>query len=271
RQPGAPAWGSDRPGWDTGQQAWGPPTQVGAPWAPGQQVWGGPGWGPPAPPPPRRGRLVTLIAVGVFLLAALGVGGYFLIDLTSSGGATVPADFRRITTSTLTYAVPPDWSDSPDAGSVLGAPLEGRADAPGYLCGENQYFRGIIASSFVPGERPADAVATAFARETGSSYYRSSDGGTPDVQVSAPRPFEAGGVPGQLVEATSRTPTDDGCLATAGTVLLLALPTTGPDGSPGTAVLIVNGDTAGGPADAPPLADRATLDAVLASARLPTI
>jgi len=246
------------------------PTQAGAPWA--QQAWGTPppGWAPPSAPQ-RRGRLVALIAVGVLLLAALGVGGYLLVRDTTAGPAAVPADFRPITTSTLTYAVPPGWTDSPNALSVLGAPFEGRADAPGYTCEDAQYFRGLAASAFVPGERPAAAVAGAFARETGRVFYLSADGGIPDVQVSDARPLDVGGVEGQVVEATSRTPTDDGCLATSGVVLLLAVPTTGPDGAPGTAVLVVNGDTAGGPATAPPLIDRATLDAVLNSARLPSI
>ncbi|QJY47273.1 hypothetical protein [Pseudonocardia broussonetiae] len=231
---------------------------------------GAPYPGAPHPGPRRRrGRLVALVVVGVLLLAALGVGGYLL--LTRTTGTVVPADFRPITTATLSYSVPPDWLDSADAGSVLGAPLEGRADAPGYECDGNQYYRGVVASAFVPGERPAAAVASAFARETGSSFYVSAAGASPDVQVSDARPFEVDGVPGQLVEATSRTPTDDGCLATEGTVLILAVPTTGPDGAPGTAVLVVNGDTTGGPSTAPPVPDRSTLEAVLASARLPSV
>ncbi|WP_218597619.1 hypothetical protein, partial [Pseudonocardia oceani] len=217
-----------------------------------------------------RGRLVALVVVvGVLLLAALGVGGYLLLNRAT--GTAVPADFRPITTATLSYSVPPDWVDSANSGSVLGAPLEGRADAPGYECDGNQYYRGVIASAFVPGERPAAAVAAAFARETGSSFYVSAAGAPPQVEVSDARPFEVDGVPGQLVEATSRTPTDDGCLATVGTVLILAVPTTGPDGAPGTAVLVVNGDTTGGPSTAPPSPDRSTLEAVLASVRLPSV
>jgi hypothetical protein len=73
------------------------------------------------------------------------------------------------------------------------------------------------------------------------------------------------------VEATVTVPVDDGCLATGGTILVLAVPTTGDGGVPGTAVLVVNGDTVGGPASAPPVPDRAALDAMVASARLPTI
>ncbi|MBW0113612.1 hypothetical protein I4I84_33420, partial [Pseudonocardia sp. KRD-182] len=219
--------------------------------------------------PRRRGRLVALVVVGVLLLAALGVGGYLLLNRAT--GTVVPADFRPITTATLSYSVPPDWVDSANSGSVLGAPLEGRADAPGYECDGNQYYRGVIASAFVPGERPAAAVAAAFARETGSSFYVSAAGAPPQVEVSDARSFEVDGVPGQLVEATSRTPTDDGCLATEGTVLILAVPTAGPDGAPGTAVLVVNGDTTGGPSTAPPSPDRSTLEAVLASVRLPSV
>lgn len=269
--PDRPGWAQQQPpaGWAPPHPGWGPPPGS---WNGPQQPWGAPppGWAPP-PPPPRRGKLVALIAVGVLLLAALGVGGYLLVRDTSTGPVAVPAGFRPVTTSTLSYAVPPGWTDSPNALSVLGAPFEGRADAPGYSCDDAGYFRGVAASAFVPGERPAAAVAGAFARETGRVFYLAANGAVPDVRLSEARPVDVDGVQGQLVEATASTPADDGCLATNGVILLLAVPTTGPDGAPGTAVLVVNGDTAGGPATAPPLVERTVLDAVLGSARLPSI
>jgi len=55
---------------------------------------------------------------------------------------------------------------------------------------------------------------------------------------------------------------DDETLATGGTILVLAVPAAG-----GASVLVVNADTAGGPADAPPVPPRAVLDAVVTSAR----
>ena len=53
------------------------------------------------------------------------------------------------------------------------------------------------------------------------------------------------------------------CPATAGRVLVLAVPHAG-----GAALLLVAGDTEGGPADPAPV-DPSALDAVVASARLP--
>jgi hypothetical protein len=82
------------------------------------------------------------------------------------------------------------------------------------------------------------------------------------VRVAAPRPVDVGGTPGQLAEVTVTTPVDDGCLATGGTILVLAVPAAG-----GSSVLVVNGDTAGGPVDAPPVPPRGVLDAMIASAR----
>jgi len=265
RQPGWAPPGAP-PGWaPAGAYPGGSPTQDGGPaWGPQQPPWGG-------PPQRRNGGLIALVVVGVLVLAGLGVGAYLLVNTTSSAAPAVPADFRTVTTPTLIYAVPPGWLDSANVLSLLGAPLEGRADAPGYTCADAPYFRGLAASTFVTGERPAGSVATALAREAGRAFYQSATGAAPDVEVSAPRPFDVAGAEGQLVEATARTPVDDGCLATTGTVLLLAVSTTGPEGARGTAVLLVNGDTAGGPPSAPPLPDRATLDAVLASARLPSI
>jgi hypothetical protein len=207
------------------------------------------------------------------VLAGLGVGTFLLVrtaTTTGTDGPTVPADFRTVATSALTFAVPPGWEDSIDSAPtlVLGAELAGLTYGPAYPCGGGTYFRGVVGAAFVEGERPPAAVAETFGRETGRRFYGSA--GEPDVALSAPRPVDVGGTTGQLVEATITVPIDDGCLATGGTILVLAVPTSG-GGAPGTAVLVVNGDTVGGPTSAPPIPDRTALDAMIASARLPTI
>ncbi|WP_300008906.1 hypothetical protein [Pseudonocardia sp.] len=282
--PGGPGWGGGpQPsgGWPGPQQAWGaqpppgyPPT--GQQWAP-QPAWGAPppGWPPPQPPRRERGRIVALVLVGALVLAGLGVGAFLLVRTTTAGGgpgSTVPADFRTVATPALTFAVPPGWEDSADAAPtlVLGAELTGLTYGPAYSCDGGAYFRGVAGVAFVAGERPPAAVAEAFGRETGRRFYGST-GAEPGVALSAPRPVDVGGTTGQLVEVAVTVPVDDGCLATSGTILVLAVPAPGSGAGPGTAVLLVNGDTVGGPASAPPVPDRAALDAMVASARLPTI
>lgn len=209
--------------------------------------------------------------VGVLALAALGVGAFLVVRDTTQAAA--PVDLRPVEGTALDFAVPPDWQPAPDAEPtlILGVPLDGVTYGPAYECGGDQYWRGLAASAFVPGEQPPEAVAAALAQETGVGYYTLADGTAPEVQVGPPGPIEVTGTEGVLVEATSRAADPDGCLAAVGTVFVLAVPTTGPDGQPGTAVLLVNGDVEGGPPTAPPSPDRATLEAMVASARLPTI
>jgi hypothetical protein len=88
------------------------------------------------------------------------------------------------------------------------------------------------------------------------------------VTVAVPRPVRVAGpdgpVDGTVTEVTARAAAGRGdCPATEGTVLALAAPVSG-----GAAVLLVAGDTAGGPAEPGP-PERSTLDDVLASVRLP--
>lgn len=270
-----PGWLPPQPGWGAPPGPWGPPP--GQPYPPTQR-WGPnppPGWGPP-PPPLRtpRGPLVALVLVGVLVLAGLGVGTFLLVRTTTStppAPGPVPADLRTVSAGALSFGVPPGWEDAPidQPPTVLGAELSGVTFGPAYDCGGRTYYRGVTGVAFAEGERPAQDVAAAFGREAGRQYYQTTTAEA-DVRLAAPRSVDVDRTGGQLVEATT-TVADDGCLATTGTVLVLAVPATGPGGVPGTAVLIVNGDTAGGPPSAPPVPDRATLDAMIASARLPTI
>jgi hypothetical protein len=209
------------------------------------------------------------VAVGAVVLAGLGVGGYLLIG--SRTGAAGAGPVALIQTPVLSYDVPADWTQGGDPlTNPFGLDFTGVARGPEYSCGGRSFVRGIVASAVLPGTVALTSVP-ALTQGLAQALYTPPDGSRPDVTAGAARPIDVGGVQGSLVEATARTATDDGCLATAGTVLVLAVPTTGTDGKPAMAVLLVNGDDAGGPPDAPPSPSRATLDAIVASARPVTI
>lgn len=271
--PGRPRDGSGHPApWP--QAYWGPPTGPGpgsGPWAGGSgpQPWGGP-YDPPLPAPPRRSRrtLVTLLLVGALALVGLGVGVVLLIGELRPGGSANLADIR---TDTLTYGAPEEWiRDDTPLNDSLGLQYAGVARAPGYDCGGGSYLRGLVASSVLPGAHPADAVATTIASTLATDYYTQGDGATPTVTLGPTRTVDVSGTPSTLAEADVETTVGDGCLATSGVVLVLAVPITGADGTEAVALLVVNGDTAGGP-DTTPAVERSVLDAIVASARLTAI
>jgi hypothetical protein len=209
--------------------------------------------------------VVALVLVGLLVLAGLGVGAFLLVRATTGGGTGpggAPAALRDVTAAGLTFGVPLDWAPDPSPQvTIAGLPVEGAHTGPGYECGGQPYLRGFTAALRVGLELPPDLTAEQLAQLAGTSFYTPGDGTPADVRVSDARAVDIGGVQGQLAEATVTVP-DDGCLATGGTVLVLAVPVAG-----GTSVLVVNGDTTGGPPDAPPVPARATLDAMVASAR----
>jgi hypothetical protein len=199
------------------------------------------------------------VLVGLLVLGGLGVGAFLLVRTTTAERAVA---LRDATGAGLTFGVPADWTPETDPEApVAGLPVEGAHYGPRYECGGRTYFRGIAAALAAPGPA-SDVVVQELARLAGTSFYSSAGGAPAQVLVGPPRTVDVGGTPGQLTEATITTAADDGCLATGGTLLLLAVPV-----SSGTSVLLVNGDTTGGPPDAPPAPARATLDAMVASAR----
>jgi hypothetical protein len=209
-----------------------------------------------------------MIAVGALVLAGLGVAGFLLLKPadTAAAGAMTP-----IQTPTLSYTVPTDWTQGGEPlTNPFGLTFAGVARGPEYECGGRSFVRGIVASAVLPGTVSLTSLP-ALAQGLAQAFYTPPDGSRPDVSASYAQTIDVGGIQGNLVEATARTATDDGCLGTEGTVLVLAVPTSGPDGRPAMALLVVNGDDAGGPADAPPSPSRATLDAIVASARPTTI
>jgi hypothetical protein len=228
---------------------------------PGQIPWTPPPtpWTPPPPPAPRpehTGRWIAgLSAVIVVVAAVLGSGIWLLLG---SLGPSVPAGYRAVDTPYLSYAVPADWTPVDGlATRTLGVEFTGGADAPTYTCRGDGYKRGMATSTLVDTQaEPAEAAAD-FAGRLGQSFYTDTAGHTPDVEVSAPRSVGSGTV----VEARVTTPVDDGCLATEGVVAVLAMPVA----SGGTALLVVNIDTVGGPSSSA-LPDPGIVDQVLASA-----
>jgi hypothetical protein len=203
--------------------------------------------------------VVALVVVGLLVLGALGVGAFLLVRTTAAGPTVA---LRDVTGAGLVFGVPEDWTPAPAAdASVAGVPVEAAHYGPRYECGGSTFFRGFAAALSAPGLTP-DVAARELGGLAGTSFYTPTGGVPAEVRVGAPRPVDVGGTPGQLAEATITTPVDDGCLATGGTILVLAVPATG-----GSSVLVVNGDTAGGPADAPPVPPRGVLDAMIASAR----
>jgi hypothetical protein len=211
--------------------------------------------------PPRGGRTLALVLVGALVLAGLGVGAFLLARATIAADA-VAADFRRTTAAGLAFSVPPEWTPRPGSGTtVAGAEVQGVLNGDPYPCGGAEYVRVFSGVALLaPGVPPA-AAAEQVAREAGAALYRTAAGELGQVSTAPPRAVDAGGAPAQLVEARVLVAPDE-CQASEGLLLVLAVPV-----AEGTAVLVVSADSAGGPAGAPAVPDRAELDAVIASAR----
>jgi hypothetical protein len=111
---------------------------------------------------------------------------------------------------------------------------------------------------------PAE-LAERLARWFAATSYVAPGGAPPHVTVAPPRAVPVDGpdgtVTGTVVEVSVRAPAGPAGCSAAGTVLALGAPVSG-----GAALLLVAGDSAGGPAD-PAAPDRSTLNAVLASVR----
>ncbi len=183
-------------------------------------------------------------------------------------GTDVPA----VSTPFLSYTPPAGWAaGAGGTAAPLDAPsLTGTVRGPGYDCGGRPRVRGFATAALLPadaspGSGPADR-AERLARWFAAASYPTAGGAAPEVTVAPHRPLRVAGPDGPVdatvVEVTARAGAGADCAAGGGTVLALAAPVSG-----GAALLIVAGDTDGGPAEpAPP--GRAALDAALASVRL---
>jgi hypothetical protein len=194
------------------------------------------------------------LAVGV-LAVVLGVA------------VAVPRPGNTVTTPFLTYTAPPGWSA---AAADRNAPaLVGVVHGPRYSCDGEEHLRGFAGAALLPTDAtvgPADR-AERVARWFATTTFSAADGTPPDVTMVPPRTVRVTGpdgpVDGTVTEARARAPGGrSDCTATAGRVLVLAVPADG-----GAALLLVAGDSEGGPAE--PAATPSTLDAVVTSAQLP--
>lgn len=207
--------------------------------------------------------MVLAVAVVVAAAALLATVGMRAERSSRTAASTVTTPF-------LSYAPPPGWSAAPpDLGAGTDAPaLTGVVHGPGYGCGGQSFLRGFAAAALLPtgaGVGPAE-LAERLARWFAATSYATPGGAPPDVTVAPPRPVPVDGpdgtVAGTVVEVSVRAPAGPAGCSAGGTVLALGAPVSG-----GAAVLLVAGDSAGGPTE-PAAPDRSTLDAVLASVRL---
>jgi hypothetical protein len=206
---------------------------------------------------------VTAVVAAVAVLAAVA----FAVRASNSSRADGEA---TLTTPFLSYTPPAGWSaPPPDLGAGTDAPaLTGVVHGPGYECGGQSFLRGFAAAALLPtgAEVSPAELAERLARWFAATSYAAPGGAPPDVTVAPPRPVPVDGphgtVAGTVVEVSVRTPAGPAGCSAGGTVLALGAPVSG-----GAALLLVAGDSAGGPTE-PAVPDRSTLDAVLASVRL---
>jgi hypothetical protein len=153
-------------------------------------------------------------------------------------------------TSGLTYQIPPTgWHTEDSAGQLGQVQLTGGGYYNPYTCGNpaKGYQRGAVGSGSAPKADPT-VLATTLARTAAQDYYTPAGSAVaPMVTVSGPESVQrtlpnGDSVSGIQVEAIADQQTDP-CLAAEGEVLVLVLILPQRD-----AVLVVNGDTAGGPA-----------------------
>jgi hypothetical protein len=174
-----------------------------------------------------------------------------------ASGASTPAPQAGWTTlrnpdAGLSYQIPPGWTTAPQDGTIGTVTLTQGARLAAYQCGNpaQGYYRGALGSAAAPSGDPA-LLAASLAEQAATQYYLTPAGPAPAVTAS--RPVEVrlvtGGrtITGALVTATSHQTADTRCLAGDGEVDVLVLRLDGRDG-----ILLVNADTAGGPATPPP-------------------
>ena len=213
---------------------------------------------------------MALFAVVALVIALLVTGGRQRIDGTPEAQHADLPPAQSWTTlrnqaAGLQYQIPPGlWTPETDNGTDGPVSLRDGARRTAYQCGNPSqlYVRGELGSGTAPAAGAAQ-VATALAYTAASQYYATGAKG-PQITVGAPttttRTTPSGkSVTGAIVQAIASQSADP-CLASRGEVLILVLQMGNAD-----AVLMVNGDVAGGPANpAPATADELTR--ILASA-----
>jgi hypothetical protein len=208
-------------------------------------------------------RRVTSIALGVLVLALAVPAVVMLRPGEPPGPHTVSTPF-------LTYTAPGGGAPEPSAEapdeSSFPAVLSGVVHGPGYCGAGEPHLRGFAATTLLP---PDAAVEPAVRAESLARWFAAAsyaDGTPAEVSVAFTRPMQVPGrdgpVAATLTEVTATAAGGDSDCAVEGAVRTLAAPVSG-----GVAVLLLAGDTGGGPS-APAVPERAALDAVIASVRL---
>ncbi|MBM7775889.1 hypothetical protein JOD54_006093 [Actinokineospora baliensis] len=250
----------------------------------------------PGPPKPDRRRLVIVLSVVAIVLVVGAVTAVVLLQQQSSTPALPPSSTtattttgptstttsRKTTTTTTTkragrviendtakisYAVPDTWTPVESAQpitlkSLPGVAIDHLVGLTPYDCGGKNYSRGVVGGGKVA-KGELDQRATEIAKAFGTEFY---NGGTAvDVVTGTPKAITVTGADdkqykGVRVEAEV-TSAGDQCLAGKGKLVVVLL-----DDGTDLRLLVVNGDTEGGPAT-PPTAKDADLASIADSVR----
>ncbi|MCG8920166.1 hypothetical protein L6E12_30780 [Actinokineospora sp. PR83] len=234
------------------------------------------------PPPPRRTGRIAAVAVAALVVIVGAVVAVVLLNRgagsSGSGPTTGPTTTTQRTTGAppgevvanedahVAYSVPDGWvasgGDPIALASMSGLSISALAGSGDYSCEGRDYSRGFAGSGTAPAGE-INQVANDIAHAVGTDGYTGASG--LEVSVGTPKAVERTGddgtaVDGVQVEATVTT-SGSACLGTRGLVVVTVLRV-----ADGLRFVVVNGDTAGGPADPPPV-ERAVLLAVADSAR----
>lgn len=236
----------------------------------------------PPPPPRRTGRIAAVAVAAVVVIVGAVVAVVLLNQGGDSGGGPGPTTGPTTTTRQTTeappgevvanedahvaYSVPDGWvasgGDPIALPSMSGLSISALAGSGEYACEGRDYSRGFAGSGTAP-DGEINEVANDIAHAVGTDGYTGASG--LEVSVGTPEAVERTGddgtaVDGVQVEATVTT-SGSACLSTKGLVVVTVLRV-----ADGLRFVVVNGDTAGGPTDPPPV-ERAALLAVADSAR----
>jgi hypothetical protein len=227
----------------------------------------------PGPGTARRDRALGLvIALVVVFCVVMGVSQIRTRTIAghavpAGGAATVlppPKPARQPGWTTLSnpaaglsYQIPTTgWATKQQVGTAASIALTQGADLTAYVCGNpaEQLLRGTLGSGTSP-PVPPGSLATSVALAAASQFYLAGTA-PPKITMDPPQavryPAKGGRqLPGVYVRAIA-TQNADRCLAARGEVLVLVLQFPDHD-----AVLVVNGDLAGGPAKPPPTTEDA--------------
>ncbi|HWE88958.1 MAG TPA: hypothetical protein VG317_05785 [Pseudonocardiaceae bacterium] len=169
--------------------------------------------------------------------------------------------------SKLTYRLPAaDWRPEPTIGEVGVIALNEGALRTPYQCDGAEYARGQVGSGQATPADPATLASSVANEAAGQFYSITTATGTsaPTVHNGASRPVRSRLPNGKLVSGAVSiayaAQTASRCLASRGEVVVLVLRLADRD-----AVLVVNGDLDGGPADPAPATD-SELESIVNSA-----